>query len=159
MRWIFSAAVSVLLLTGCTTVWQFAPPRAERPDIQPDIASVEVLDLRAKSEHSDELVTAVKQAVAPVVARSDRASRVVVSILGYHATFETGIPYWFGHTAFQVSLVRSDGTPVKTWDVYGASRKWNWWGYWTAKAAARESFESALSQLLASLQRELEVER
>lgn len=29
----------------------------------------------------------------------------------------------------------------------GTSTKFNWWGYWTAKAAAKESFEQAMGSL------------
>ena len=153
--WRASLILPLLLLTSCTTVYLFQPPEIAHSSGVPgwprEQVRLTVEDVRPNPEESAEVLKVTEGAVRSLLADQPPTAsglyRMEVRLLAHRATFETGNPFWSGATAFQVRVFEPLGTLWREWSIGGASRKWNWWGYWTARSVSDEAFERAVTDL------------
>lgn len=150
-----AVGLGVLLLSGCTTVWTYAPSAPEGQEAAGgwplNLVTVTVQDLRPMKDESNEITKAVHEAALGLLSGASTVGgephRLGIQILAHRAAFETGNPYWHGATGLRV-IVREPGGGIRNeWQILGTSQKWNWWGRWTAVAVSQEAFEAAIKDL------------
>ncbi len=158
MRW-KAGLWGLFLLAGCSTVHTAAPPEVE--PLPPLVGwpqgaiALTIEDLRPTKDETEALVQTIEGTIRVWLRESTVPSdryAMRIQILGYQAAAETGQPYWYGTTAFLVTVTDPTGNRVREWQILGRARKWNWWGYGTARAVAQESFQLAMAQLRARME-------
>ena len=151
-------ALFIVVLTGCAQTKQYTPqPIGTQYDLSgmpADLVRVQVNDLRAERENSEQLVQGIKgqilSALSPKKIVGDRPLyRLNIDIIEHRSYFTFG--NWNASTKLRIKLIDPKNNMVGNWNAEGSAHRSNMWGYATAKAVSQDAYNIAVADMMSTL--------
>lgn len=162
MKKIFSIftflSLFIVVLTGCAQTKQYAPQpvgtQYNLSGMPADLVRVQVNDLRAERENSEQLVQGIKgQILSALSPEKITGNRVLYSLhidIIEHRSFFT-LGNWNASTKFRIKLIDPTNKMVGNWNAEGNAHRSNMWGYATAKAVSQDAYNIAVADMMSTL--------
>jgi hypothetical protein len=154
-KFLFLLIVGII---GCAQTKQYTPQpvgtQYSLAGMPIDIVRVQVNDLRAEKEGSEQLVQTIKGqilcALSPEkVTGSGSFYNLRVDIIEHRSFFTLG--NWNASTKLRIKLLDSQGKIIGEWRAEGSSSRANMGGYSTAKAVSQDAYNIAISDMMSTL--------
>lgn len=148
----------IVVLTGCAQTKQYTPQPIGTQYIlsgmPADLVRVQVNDLRAERENSEQLVQGIKgqilSALSPEKIAGDRALYSLnIDIIEHRSFFTLG--NWNASTKLRIKLIDPKNNMVGNWNAEGSAQRSNIWGYATAKAVSQDAYNIAVADMMSTL--------
>ncbi|MFA4916051.1 MAG: hypothetical protein WC560_05195 [Syntrophales bacterium] len=139
--------ILIVALTGCAQTKQYTPQpigtQYSLAGMPADLVRVQVNDLRAEKENSDELIQAIKgqilSALSPEKIIGNRSLyNLHIDIIEHRSFFTLG--NWNASMKLRIKLIDPKSNIIGNWNAEGNAHLSNMWGYATAKAVSRRIF-------------------
>ncbi|MBN2568793.1 MAG: hypothetical protein JXB42_05125 [Deltaproteobacteria bacterium] len=151
-------ALFIVVLSGCAQTKQYTPQpigtQYNLSGMPADLVRVQVKDLRAERENSEQLVQGIKgqilSALSPERIDGDRPFyRLNIDIIEHRSFFTLG--NWNASTKLRIKLIDSRNNIVGNWNAEGNAHRSNMWGYATAKAVSQDAYNIAVADMMSNL--------
>jgi dTDP-4-amino-4,6-dideoxygalactose transaminase len=150
--------VAMVLLAGCAQTKQYTPlsigTQYNLSGMPADIIRVQVNDLRAEKESSEQLVQVLKgQILSALSPEKTTGNRVIYSLnidIIEHRSFFT-LDNWNAATKLRIKLIDPKNNMVGNWIAEGNAHLSNMWGYATAKAVSQDAYNLAVADMMSIL--------
>lgn len=151
-------ALYIVVLTGCAQTQQYAPQsignQYNLSGIPADLVRVQINDLRAERENSEQLVQGIKgqilSALSPKQIGGDRPLyHLKIDIIEHRSFFTLG--NWNASTKLRIKLIDPKNNMVGNWNAEGNAHRSNMWGYATAKAVSQDAYDIAIADMMSTL--------
>ena len=156
-RFTFFSLIIVALI-GCAQTKQYTPqPIGTQYNLRgmpADLVRLQVNDLRAEKENSDELVQAIKgqilSAFSPEKITGNRSLyNLHIDIIEHRSFFTLG--NWNASTKLRIKLIDPNSNIVGNWNAEGNAHRSNMRGYTTAKAVSQDAYNIAIADMMSTL--------
>ena len=150
--------VVMVLLAGCAQTKQYTPlpigTQYNLTGMPADIIRVQVNDLRAEKDSSEQLVQLIKgqilSALSPEKTTGDRVLYSLnIDIIEHRSFFTLG--NWNAATKLRIKLIDPKNNMVGNWIAEGNAHLSNMWGYATAKAVSQDAYNIAVADMMSIL--------
>ena len=150
--------ILIVALTGCAQTKQYTPKPIETQynlaGMPADLVRVQVNDLRAEKESSEQLTQVIKgqilSALSPEKITGNRSFyNLQVDIIEHRSFFTLG--NWNASTKLRIKLINSQNNIIGNWRAEGNAHRSNMAGYATAKAASQGAYNIAIADMMSSL--------
>lgn len=150
--------IILAFLTGCAQTKQYTPNPVEAQYIlegmPSEIVRVQVNDLRAEKENSEQLIKIIKGQVLSALS----PEKIIGNHLLYnlqiniieHRSFATS-GNWNAVTKLRIKLIDSQNNIIGNWEALGNTQRHNMWGYATAKAVSQDAYNIAIADMMSNL--------
>jgi hypothetical protein len=148
----------IFIITGCAQTKQYTPQpisnQYKLSGMSSDLVRVQVNDLRAERENSEQLVQAIKgqilSALSPdKIAGNRTLYSLNIDIIEHRSYFTLG--NWNAATKFRIKLIDSKNNLIGNWNAYGTAHRSNMWGYATAEAVSQDAYNIAVADMMSTL--------
>jgi hypothetical protein len=148
----------IVLLTGCAQTKQYTPQpigtQYSLPGMPVDLVRVQVNDLRAERENSEQLVQGIKgQILSALSSEKITGNRTLYSLnidIIEHCSFFT-LGNWNASTKLRIKLMDPKNNMLGNWNAEGNAHRSNMWGYETAKAVSQDAYNIAVADMMSTL--------
>ncbi len=150
--------ILIVALTGCAQTKQYTPQpigtQYRLAGMPSDLVRVQVNDLRAEKENSEQLIQAIKgqilSALSPARIAGNRSLyNLQVDIIEHRSFFTLG--NWNASTKLRIKLIDPKGNIIGNWNAEGNAHRSNMWGYATAKAVSQDAYNIAIADMMSTL--------
>jgi hypothetical protein len=150
--------ILIVALTGCAQTKQYTPQpigtQYRLAGMPSDIVRVQVNDLRAEKENSEQLIQAIKgqilSALSPEKIAGNRSLyNLQIDIIEHRSFFTLG--NWNASTKLRIKLIDPQNNIVENWNAEGNAHRSNMWGYATAKAVSQDAYNIAVADMMSTL--------
>ena len=150
--------ILIVALTGCAQTKQYTPQpigtQYRLAGMPSDFVRVQVNDLRAEKENSEQLIQAIKgqilSALSPAKIVGNRPLyNLQVDIIEHRSFFTLG--NWNASTKLRIKLMDPKGNIIGNWNADGNAHRSNMWGYATAKAVSQDAYNIAIADMMSTL--------
>lgn len=150
--------ILIVVLTGCAQTKQYTPKpigtQYRLEGMPSDIVRVQVNDLRAEKETSEQLIQAIKgqilSALSPKKIAGDRSLyNLQIDIIEHRSFFTLG--NWNASTKFRIKLIDPEKIIIGNWRAEGEAYRSNMRGYITAKAVSQDAYNIAVADMMSTL--------
>jgi len=162
MKKIFSIIISLSIFTavlvGCAQTKHYTPQpigtKYNLSSMPADLVRVQVNDLRAERENSDQLIQCIKgqilSALSPEKIAGTRCFyNLQVDIIEHRSYFTLG--NWNASTKLRIKLIDPQSNIIGNWRAEGNAHRSNMWGYATAKAVSQDAYNIAVADMMSIL--------
>jgi hypothetical protein len=162
MKKVFSTFTSlcffIVVFIGCAQTKQYTPQpigtQYNLPGMPADIVRVQINDLRAEKDNSEQLVQVIKGqlliALSPEKSTRDRVIyRLHIDIIEHRSFFTLG--NWNATTKLRIKLIDHKNNIVGNWIAEGNAQRSNMWGYSTANAVSQDAYNIAVADMMSIL--------
>lgn len=148
----------IVAITGCAQTKQYAPQpigtQYNLTGMPADLVRVQVNDLRAEKENSEQLTQAIKgqilSALSPEKIAGNRSFyNLQVDIIEHRSFFTLG--NWNASTKLRIKLIDPQSNIIGNWRAEGNAHRSNMWGYATAKAVSQDAYNIAVADMMSTL--------
>ncbi len=148
----------ILALAGCAQTKQYTPQpirtQYNLTGMPADLVRVQVNDLRAEKESSEQLTQAIKGqiliALSPEKISENRSIyNLQIDIIEHRSFFTLG--NWNASTKLRIKLVDPQSNIIGNWRAEGDGHRYNMWGYATAKAVSQDAYNIAVADMMSTL--------
>ncbi|MFZ3116027.1 MAG: hypothetical protein WA121_10550 [Syntrophales bacterium] len=148
----------IIVLDGCAQTKQYTPQpvgtQYSLSGMPGDLVRIQVNDLRAEKENSDELIQAIKgqilSALSPEKITGNRSLyNLHIDIIEHRSFFTLG--NWNASTKFRIKLIDPKSNLIGNWNAEGNAHRSNMWGYATAKAVSQDAYNIAIADMMSTL--------
>ena len=148
----------IVFLSGCAQTKQYTPQpigtQYNLTNIPADLVRVQVNDLRAEKENSEELIQAIKGQILNALSKEkitgDRSLyNLHIDVIEHRSFFTLG--NWNASTKFRIKLIDPNKSIIGNWNAEGNAHRSNMWGYATAKAVSQDSYNIAIADMMSNL--------
>ena len=148
----------IVALAGCAQTKQYTPQpigtQYNLTGMPADLVRVQVNDLRAEKESSEQLTQAIKgqilSALSPEKIAGNRSFyNLQVDIIEHRSFFTLG--NWNASTKLRIKLIDPQSNIIGNWRVEGNAHRSNMWGYATAKAVSQDAYNIAVADMMSTL--------
>ena len=148
----------IVVLTGCAQTKQYTPQpigtQYNLSGMPADLVRVQVNDLRAERENSEQLVQVIKgQILSALSTEKITGNRTLynlnIDIIEHRSFFTLG--NWNASTKLRIKLIDPKNNMVGNWNAEGSSHRSNMWGYETAKAVSQDAYNNAVADMMSTL--------
>ncbi len=148
----------LVIITGCAQTKQYAPQPVGNQYVlsgmPADLVRVEVNDLRAERENSEQLIQGIKgQILSALSTEKITGNRTMYSLnidIIEHRSFFT-LGNWNASTKLRIKLLNSKNNLVGNWTAVGSAHRSNMWGYATTKAVSQDAYNIAIADMMSTL--------
>jgi len=150
--------ILIVALTGCAQTKQYTPQpigtQYNLAGMPADLVRVEVNDLRAEKESSEQLTQVIKgqilSALSPEKISSSRSLyNLQVDIIEHRSFFTLG--NWNASTKLRIKLIDPKSNIIGNWRAEGNAHRSNMLGYATAKAVSQDAYNIAVADMMSTL--------
>jgi len=150
--------ILIVALTGCAQTKQYTPQpigtQYRLAGMPSDIVRVQVNDLRAERENSEQLIQAIKgqilSALSPEKIADNRSLyNLQIDIIEHRSFFTLG--NWNASTKLRIKLIDPQNNIIGNWNAEGNAHRSNMWGYATAKAVSQDAYNIAVADMMSTL--------
>lgn len=148
----------IVAIAGCAQTKQYTPQtigtQYNLTGMPADLVRVQVNDLRAKKEGSEQLTQAIKgqilSALSPEKIAGNRSFYdLQVDIIEHRSFFTLG--NWNASTKLRIKLIDPQSNIIGNWKAEGNAHRSNMWGYATAKAVSQDAYNIAVADMMSTL--------
>lgn len=148
----------IVVLTGCAQTKQYTPQpigtQYNLAGMPVDLVRVQVNDLRAEKENSEQLTQAIKgqilSALSPEkIDGNPSFYNLQVDIIEHRSFFTLG--NWNASTKLRIKLIDPQSNLIGNWRAEGNAHRSNMWGYTTAKAVSQDAYNIAVADMMSTL--------
>jgi len=148
----------VLILNGCAQTMQYAsqPVGAnyKLSGMPSDLVRVQVNDLRAEKNQSEQLTQTIKGQVLSALSTEQisgqrKLYKLHIDIIEHRSYFTLG--NWNASTRLRIRLLDPAGKIMGNWVAEGKAHRSNMWGYATAKAVSQDAYNIAIADMMSTL--------
>lgn len=155
---LFLFFVLVAVIAGCAQTKQYTPEpiRAEYSlsNIPYNIVRINVNDLRAERDNSDELKNVIKDQIFKALSKDGITGKSIIYILNIdiieHRAFFT-FGNWNASTKLRIRLMSQNNEILGNWTAEGNAHRSNMLGYATAKAVSQDAYNIAIADMMSTL--------
>jgi len=150
--------IVIVTFAGCAQTKQYAPqPIGTRyilSGMPSEIVRVQVNDLRAEKENSEQLIQAIKGQILSAlssdkIAGNQSLYNLKIDIIEHRSYFTLG--NWNASTKFRIKLLDSQNNIIGNWNAEGNAQRSNMLGYATAKAVSQDAYNIAVADMMSNL--------
>ena len=150
--------VAMVLLAGCAQTKQYTPlpigTQYNLSGMPADIIRVQVNDLRAEKDSSEQLVQVIKGQILSALSPEKTTGDLVlyslnIDIIEHRSFFTLG--NWNATTKLRIKLIDPKNNIVGNWIAEGNAHLSNMWGYATAKAVSQDAYNIAVADMMSIL--------
>jgi hypothetical protein len=148
----------IIVFDGCAQTKQYTPQpvgtQYSLSGMPGDLVRIQVNDLRAEKENSDELIQAIKgqilSALSPEKITGNRSLyNLHIDIIEHRSFFTLG--NWNASTKLRIKLIDPKSNLIGNWNAEGNAHRSNMWGYATAKAVSQDAYNIAIADMMSTL--------
>ncbi len=119
-----------------------------------DLVRVQVNDLRAEKNQSEQLIQTIKGQVLSALSDEQitgkhKLYKLSIDIVEHRSYFTFG--NWNASTRLRIRLVAPKGKIEGNWIAEGKAHRYNLWGYATAKAVSQDAYNIAIADMMSTL--------
>ena len=119
-----------------------------------DLVRVQVNDLRAERENSEQLIQGIKgQILSALSTEKITGNRSLynlnIDIIEHRSFFTLG--NWNASTKLRIKLIDPKNNMIGNWNAEGNAQRSNMWGYATAKAVSQDAYNIAVADMMSIL--------
>jgi hypothetical protein len=150
--------ILIVAFAGCAQTKQYAPQpigtQYNLSGMPSDIVRVQVNDLRAGKENSEQLIQAIKGQILSALS-SDKIAvnrslyNLKIDIIEHRSFFTLG--NWNASTKLRIKLIDPQNNIIGNWNAEGNAHRSNMWGYTTAKAVSQDAYNIAVADMMSNL--------
>ena len=150
--------ILIVAFAGCAQTKQYTPQpigtQYSLSGMPSDIVRVQVNDLRAEKENSEQLIQAIKgqilSALSPDKITGNRSLyNLQIDIIEHRSFFTLG--NWNASTKLRIKLIDPQNNIIGNWNAEGNAHRSNMWGYATAKAVSQDAYNIAVADMMSNL--------
>ncbi len=148
----------VVVFAGCAQTKQYIPQpvgtQYNLTGMPADLVRVQVNDLRAEKENSEQLINTIKGQILSALSHERITGarslyNLHIDIIEHRSFFTLG--NWNASTKFRIKLIDPNKNMIGNWNAEGNAHRSNMWGYATAKAVSQDSYNIAIADLMSTL--------
>jgi hypothetical protein len=148
----------IVLITGCAQTKNYTPQpigtQYNLSGMPDDLVRVQVNDLRAEREHSEQLSQGLKGQIMSALSQEKiTGNRVLynlhIDIIEHRSFFTLG--NWNASTKLRIKLIDPKNNMVGNWNAEGNAHRSNMWGYATARAVSQDAYNIAVADMMSTL--------
>ncbi len=149
----------VLILNGCAQTKQYVPSQPvganyKLSGMPSDLVLVQVNDLRAEKNQSEQLTQTIKGQVLSALSTEQisgqrKIYKLNIDIIEHRSYFTLG--NWNALTRLRIRLLDPAGKIMENWVAEGKAHRSNMWGYATAKAVSQDAYNIAIADVMSTL--------
>ena len=148
----------IIVLTGCAQTKQYTPQpigtQYNLAGMPADLVRVQVNDLRAERENSEQLIRGIKgQILSALSSEKITGNRSLynlnIDIIEHRSFFTLG--NWNASTKLRIKLIDPKNNMIGNWKAEGNAHRSNMWGYATAKAVSQDAYNIAVADMMSTL--------
>jgi len=148
----------IIVLTGCAQTKQYTPQpigtQYNLAGMPADLIRVQVNDLRADRENSEQLIQGIKgQILSALSSEKITGNRSLynlnIDIIEHRSFFTSG--NWNASTKLRIKLIDPKNNMIGNWNAEGNAQRSNMWGYATAKAVSQDAYNIAIADMMSNL--------
>ena len=149
----------IIVLAGCAQTKQYTPQpigtQYNLLSMPADLVRVQVNDLRAERENSEQLIQGIKgQILSALSTEKITGNRSLYSLhidIIEHRSFFT-LGNWNASTKLRIKLIDpKKNNIIGNWNAEGNAHRSNMWGYATAKAVSQDAYNIAIADMMSIL--------
>jgi len=150
--------ILIVTLTGCAQTKQYTPQpigtHYSLAGMPSDLVRVQVNDLRADKENSEQLIHAIEgqilSALSPEKITGNRSLyNLKIDIIEHRSFFTLGNRN--ASTKLRIKLIDPKNKIIGDWNAEGNAHRSNMWGYATAKAVSQDAYNIAVADMMSTL--------
>lgn len=150
--------ILIAAFAGCAQTKQYTPQpigtQYNLSGMPSDIVRVQVNDLRAEKENSEQLIQAIKGQILSALSSNKIAGNrslynLKIDIIEHRSFFTLG--NWNASTKLRIKLIDPQNNIVGNWNAEGNAHRSNMWGYATAKAVSQDAYSIAVADMMSNL--------
>lgn len=147
-----------VVLVGCAQTKQYTPQpigtQYYLTGIPADLVRIQVNDLRAEKENSEQLTQAIKGQILSALSQEKidgnrSLYNLHIDIIVHRSFFTLG--NWNASTKLRIKLIDPKNNIVGNWNAEGTAHRSNMWGYATAKAVSQDAYNIAVADMMSTL--------
>lgn len=155
---IISLSIFIAVLVGCAQTKHYTPQpigtKYNLSSMPADLVRVQVNDLRAERENSDQLIQCIKgQILSALSTEKITGNRSLynlhIDIIEHRSFFTLG--NWNAATKLRIKLIDPKNNLAGNWNAEGKAQRSNLWGYKTAKAVSQDAYNIAVADMMSIL--------
>lgn len=151
-------SILIVILAGCAQTKQYTPEpigtQYSLSGMPSDLVRVQVKDLRADKENSEQLIQAIKGQILSALS-SEKITGIQslynlqIDIIEHRSFFTLG--NWNASTKLRIKLIDPKNNIIGNWNAEGNAHRSNMWGYATAKAVSQDAYNIAIADMMSTL--------
>lgn len=150
--------ILIVVFAGCAQTKQYTPQpigtQYSLSGLPSDVVRVQVNDLRAEKENSEQLIQAIKGQILSAlssekIAGSRSLYNLQIDIIEHRSFFTLG--NWNASTKLRIKLIDSKNNIIGNWNAEGNAHRSNMWGYATARAVSQDAYNVAVADMMSNL--------
>lgn len=148
----------IIVLAGCAQTKQYTPQpigtQYNLTGMPADLVRVQVNDLRAEKENSEQLIQCIKgQVLSALSTKKITGNRsfysLHIDVIEHRSFFTLG--NWNASTKLHIKLIDPKNKIIGNWNAEGNAHRSNMWGYATAKAVSQDAYNIAIADMMSIL--------
>ena len=153
-----SLFLSSVVLAGCAQTKQYTPQpigtQYNLAGMPADLVRVQVNDLRAERENSEQLIQGIKGQILSALSTEQITGNrslysLKIDIIEHRSFFTLG--NWNASTKLRIKLIDPENNMVGNWNSEGNAHRSNMLGYATAKAVSQDAYNIAVADMMSTL--------